>query len=98
MKKEPSKYANFGYSVWDTRRIIREAENVSRWNPWLAHAWMDEAKNSLSLDRPFYSEFDAAVDRINYRWSLLKRFDWFDEGDFWKCDDKPNYTTYLEKI
>lgn len=85
--------------MWDVRRTIREAENVSRWNPWLGHAWMEEAANDLSLDKPFFSEYNEAVDRINYRWELLKRFDWFNEGEFWKTEKgDPGLTTLLERI
>jgi hypothetical protein len=91
----PAKYSAVGYAVWETRRTIREAENVARWNPWLAHAWMEEARDELSLDRPFFSEFDAAVDRINARWQLLLRFHWFDSVEFWKLDGESFPPTYL---
>jgi hypothetical protein len=91
----PAKYSAVGYSVWDTRRTIREAENVARWNPWLAHAWMEEARDMLSLDRPFFTEFDAAVDRINTRWALLQRFIWFDVDEFWKLNGESYPPTYL---
>ena len=91
----PAKYAGAGYSVWDVRRTIREAENVARWNPWLAHAWMEEARDSLSLERPFFSEFDAAVDRINARWALLQQFHWFDVEEFWKLDGESYPPTYI---
>jgi hypothetical protein len=82
----PTKHSASGYTNWDTRRTIREAENVARWNPWLAHAWMNEARNQLSLDRPFFNEYDNAVTRINTRWILLKQFRWFNEADFWTFD------------
>jgi hypothetical protein len=92
----PAKYSAVGYAVWDTRRTIREAENVSRWNPWLAHAWMEEARNELSLDRPFFTEYDAAVERINARWKLLEQLLWFDSTEFWKLDGESYPPTYLE--
>lgn len=94
-----SKYDNIGYSNWSIRRTISEAENVARWNPWLAHEWMEEALNQLSLDNPFYSEYNNAVDRINYRWELLKKFEWFNEGEFWQNSAKdPGITKLLDKI
>lgn len=91
----PPKYSAVGYAVWDTRRTIREAENVSRWNPWLAHAWMEEAREELSLDKPFFTEFDAAVDRINARWRLLMQFHWFDAVEFWKLNGESYSPAYL---
>jgi hypothetical protein len=94
--KLPAKYSATGYSVWDVRRTIREAENVSRWNPWLAHAWMEEARNELSLDKPFFSEYDQAVERINARWKLLSTFLWFDETSFWTLEGEHFPVTFLE--
>lgn len=92
------KYASAGYSDWGVRRTIREAENVARWNPWLAHAWMEEARNQISLDKPFYSDFDEAVERINTRWRILRCFSWFDEDEFWELNGEsrsPKYLTYI---
>jgi hypothetical protein len=91
----PEKYTANGYSNWDVRRTIREAENVARWNPWLAHIWMEEAKNQLSIDRPFFEEYDAAVQRINARWLLLKHFHWFNEAEFWSVEGEPQPVTLL---
>lgn len=79
----PEKYSASGYSVWDVRRTIREAESVARWNPWLAHAWMEEARNELSLEKPFFKEFDAAAERINARWAYMSKLRWFDPIEFW---------------
>lgn len=92
----PAKYSATGYSVWDVRRTIREAENVSRWNPWLGHAWMEEARNELSLDKPFFSEYDSAVTRINTYWRMLSTFNWFDENAFWTLEGESFPVTYLE--
>ena len=92
----PAKYSATGYSVWDVRRTIREAENVARWNPWLAHAWMEEARNDLSLDKPFFTEYDNAVTRINARWRLLSTFHWFDENAFWTLEGEVFPITFLE--
>ena len=36
-----------GYSDWGIKRTIREAENVSRWNPWKCHEWMEEARDRM---------------------------------------------------
>lgn len=91
----PAKYSAVGYSDWSIRRTIREAENVARWNPWLAHAWMEEARNALSLELPFFTEFDTAVERINARWRLLERFHWFDREEFWQLEGESYPTTYL---
>ena len=94
----PSKYTAPGYVVWSFGRTIREAENVSRWNPWLAHAWMEEARDMLSLDRPFFTEYNACVDRINYYWSRLPMFRWYDEHTFWTNDGFSYTPTYLTHI
>lgn len=91
----PAKYSSTGYSVWDVRRTIREAENISRWNPWLAHAWMEEACNELSLEKPFFLEYDQAVTRINAYWLMLIRFPWFDENAFWTLEGESFPTTLL---
>tara|TARA_R110000782_G_scaffold81711_1_gene161220 strand:+ start:1711 stop:2022 length:312 start_codon:yes stop_codon:yes gene_type:complete len=96
--KIPNKYSSFGYTVWDIRRTIREAENVSRWNPWLGHLWMEEAANSLTLDAPFFAEYNAAVKRINARWLLLPRLNWFNEVEFWALDGETKPRTLLEYI
>jgi hypothetical protein len=82
----PDKYSSAGYSDWGIKRTIREAENVARWNPWLAHAWMSEAKNQLSLDSPYYSEYDAAVERINAYWDSIKSHRWYNEAEFWAIE------------
>jgi hypothetical protein len=92
----PAKYSAVGYTVWDVRRTIREAENVARWNPWLAHAWMEEARNDLSIERPFFAEYDAAVERINARWKTLEKLHWFDSAEFWRLENESYTPTYLE--
>ena len=94
----PNKYTSPGYVVWTFARTIREAENVSRWNPWLAHAWMEEAKNMLSLDLPFFTEYDRCVDRINYYWSRMPMFRWYDERTFWANEGFDYPPTYLTRI
>jgi hypothetical protein len=94
----PAKYTSPGYVVWTFARTIREAENVSRWNPWLAHAWMEEAKNMLSLDLPFFTEYDRCTDRINRYWSRMPMFRWYDEKAFWSKDGFDYPPTYLTRI
>jgi hypothetical protein len=94
----PPRYSSAGYSVWSIRRTIAEAENVARWNPWLAHAWMEEARDQISLDNPFYTEFDEAVDRINAYWISLYKYRWFRETDFWEKDGFNHPPTYIEPI
>lgn len=92
----PEKYGSAGYVDWDIRRTIREAENVARWNPWLAHAWMEEAHNQLSLDKPFFREFDEAVERINARWRIMRTFRWFNETEFWELNGQQRSPIYLK--
>ena len=91
----PAKYAGIGYSVWSIRRTIREAENISRWNPWLTHAWMAEALDQISLENPFFTEYDNAVARINAYWHMLPRFHWFDEIQFWSLEGESYPPTFL---
>lgn len=91
----PAKYSAVGYSVWDVRRTIREAENISRWNPWLAHAWMEEARNELSLEKPFFTEYDSAVTRVNNYWLMLTRFHWFNTESFWTLEGESYPLTLL---
>jgi hypothetical protein len=96
-KYVPPKYSA-GYSVWSIRRTISEAENVARWNPWLTHAWMEEARDQISLENPLYSEFDDAVHRINAYWRSLPKYHWFKEADFWERDGAPHPPTYIDPI
>lgn len=96
--KVPPKYSNAGYSVWSVRRTIAEAINVSRWNPWLAHAWMEEARNQLSLDKPFYSEYNEAVRKINAYWLNLTKCRWYNEVEFWAVNGETYNLTLLEEI
>jgi hypothetical protein len=93
----PTGFSLNGYSSWDIKRTIREAENIARWNPWLAHAWMEEARNQLSLDAPFFKEYDEAVDRINERWTVQRNFIWYNESDFWNFNGEPREPALLTK-
>ena len=92
----PARHSATGYAVWDVRRTIREAENISRWNPWLAHAWMEEALNEISLDKPFFTEYDEAVSRINAYWLMLAKQRWFDETNFWSLEGESYPLTLLK--
>jgi hypothetical protein len=94
----PDKYSSAGYSDWPIRRTISEAVNVARWNPWLAHAWMEEARNQISLDNPFYQEFDDAAAKINAYWRSLPKYRWFNEDAFWERDGMSYHPTYIQLI
>jgi len=98
MRKIPQKQSAPGYSVWNFARTVREAENVARWNPWLAHEWMSEAKDMLSLELPEFSKYDQVVDRINERWLLMADMLWFNEKTFWALEGVEYPATYLSKI
>jgi len=85
-----------GYSDWGIKRTIREAENVSRWNPWKCHEWMEEARDRMDLDNLFHNEYDSAVRRINAYWRMLPRFRHHNPDEFWKRDKVSYPPTYLE--
>lgn len=86
------------YSTWSIKRTLREAKNISRWSPWHAHIWMEEARNALSLDAPFYSEYNDTAKEINLYWIRMRRFRWFNEADFWGIDGEPQPLTLIEYI
>lgn len=74
-----------GYSTWNVRRTISEAENVARWNPWKAHEWFEEARERINIyDAPFFEEFDKAVSRVNAYWISLRSKRYYNEREFWK--------------
>lgn len=76
-----------GYSTWNVRRTIREAENVARWNPWKAHEWFEEARERINIDTaPFFEEYDAAARRVNAYWISLQNKRYYDMREFWKKD------------
>lgn len=86
-KKERILYGIKGFSSWPVRRYINEAENVARWSPWAGISWMEDARQQLSLDTPFYKEFDQACARINARWKNKERYTWFNLSDFWAANE-----------
>lgn len=96
MPKEKILYNITGYNSWSIRRTISEAEHVARWNPWVAHAWMEEARQNITLDFPFYEEFDSACARINARWKNKEIYSWFSVDEFWKKDKQIMDPIYLE--
>lgn len=95
MKKEKVSYEVQGYVNWSIRRTISEAEHVARWAPWVAHAWMEEARQDIDLDKPFYNEFDDACARINSRWKNKEFYSWFNIDEFWKLDKQQMEPKFL---
>ena len=73
-----------GYSDWSVRRTIHEAENVARWNPWLAHEWMEQAHNRLDIySAPFHEQYNRAVHRINAYWRSITSNYYYSQKEFW---------------
>lgn len=98
-KKIDTRHIVSGYTDWGVRRTIKEAENIARWNPWLAHAWMQEARDHLSIDIPeLFQEFENAVYRINTYWIRLSRFHWFNEQTFWVFNKESTGLTLLKNL
>jgi hypothetical protein len=95
-KNLPDKHS--GYNSWSIKRTIREASNIARWSPWHSHAWMEEARDSLSLDYPFYSEYNAAAREINLYWLRLNNYRWYNESEFWAIDGEPQPVKLIEYI
>lgn len=95
-REERILYGVKGYSSWSIRRTISEAENIARWKPWIAHKLMEEARNAITLDAPFYKEFDEACARINARWKNKEQYNWFNVVEFWKIDKQVMQPCYLE--
>ena len=74
-----------GYTVWSVVRTIREAENIARWNPWLAHDWMSEAMDRLDIyEAPYHDTYNEAAHRINSLWRSYRKHHWYNEKEFWK--------------
>jgi hypothetical protein len=84
MVKSTPKFSPGGYTVWSTKRTLREAVNVARFSPWCAVEWMEEAKGQLSLENPLFEEFDAAATRINDLWRSYERMHWYEAREFWR--------------
>ena len=82
-KKQESKLTT-GYSNWSKRKLINEAVNVARWNPWLAHDWMTEATNGISIENfDLIDHHDTAASKINDHWNKISRMFYYDAKVFW---------------
>lgn len=95
-KNLPERYS--GYNSWSIKRTLREAHNIARWSPWHAHAWMEEARDALSLDYPFYSDYNRVAEEINCYWVHLRRYRWYNEAEFWSIDGEPQHIKLIEYI
>ena len=73
-----------GYADWSRSKTIKEAVNVSRWNPWLEHEWMNEASRGISInDYKVMDEHDEAADKINQGWNNRIKYRFHNQKDFW---------------
>ena len=73
-----------GYSPWAKKHTINQAKNVARWNPWLAHEWMDEAARGLSIDHfDLIEYYDKVADEINLNWKTRTRYRFYNQKEFW---------------
>ena len=73
-----------GYSPWPKKYTIDQAKNVARWNPWMAHDWMDEAARGLSIDHFDLIEYhDKVANQINTDWRNRVRYRFHNQKDFW---------------
>ena len=76
-----------GYSAWSKKKLIHQAVNVARWNPWLAHKWMEEAIDGLSimddLEFEIIEAHDKAADIINSAWRALPSYRYHNPKTFW---------------
>lgn len=73
-----------GYSPWPKRYTMDQAKNVARWNPWMAHDWMDEAARGLSIDHFDLIEYhDKVADEINQGWKNRTRYRFYNQKEFW---------------
>ena len=73
-----------GYSPWPKRYTIDQAKNVARWNPWLAHEWMNEASRSLSIEDYILIEYhDKIADQINTDWRNRTKYHFHNQKEFW---------------
>jgi hypothetical protein len=84
MAKSTSTLTISGYSHWGVRRTLREALNAARWSPWSAIAWMEEARNMLTIENSLFDEYDDTARRINALWTQFERHHWYESGSFWK--------------
>jgi len=73
-----------GYNVWSRSRTIDEAHNIARWNPWLAHEWMEESVQGATIaDYDMLEKHDKTADKINAMWRRRTKYHFYDEKQFW---------------
>ena len=91
--------SNVGYSDWSVRRTLREAENIARWSPWIAHEWMEEAQNRLDIhSAPFHDEYNQTVHRINRLWKSIAKTHYYSQKEFWAKGKFPMPPKMLEPL
>lgn len=98
MARKKTQAFTIGYADWSPIRLMREAENIARWNPWKAHEWMDEARNQLTLDSIWYDNYDETVDRINALWRSYTRHSWYEPRAFWSRNGVVHPPKQLEHL
>ena len=92
-------FLGIGYTDWSVLRTIWEAENISRWNPWICHEWMEEAANRLDIVfAPYYKEYNKAVHKINAQWKRNTKYRWYNEKEFWKKSEWKSMSNNLSRI
>ena len=86
MAKKATYNSLIKYNDWSARKLIDEARNVARWNPWIAHDWMREASYQITgIEQYRLMEYhDAAVEEINAWWRMLTRMRFYKEKEFWQ--------------
>ena len=84
-KKDTTGNLISGYDDWSVTKLIDEAKNVARWNPWLAHQWMKEAANRINSIEQYrlIDKHDDAVDQINAYWRMISKMRFYDAKTFW---------------
>jgi hypothetical protein len=85
-KKSPVYKYLPGYSGWSLYKIVHESKNVGRWNPWLAHEWLDEVAVKCTIDVDNWKiieKHDEAVDYLNAYWQSLPKMRYYNEKEFW---------------
>ena len=83
-RKKPQSKLVRGYSAWTKKKLMNEAKNVARWNPWLAHDWMKEATDGLTMDEYELVEYhDKVAGEINAHWKMISGMSYFNPKTFW---------------
>lgn len=83
-KREVEKYFSV-YSDWSIEKTMSEARNVARWNPWVAHTWMDECRNRMNISEHYelMVKYDRVATEINNFWRSLQSKRYYDKKEFW---------------